>query len=79
MYFSTDNSSIVIQPLIQRILRSMCTFKRIREIFIELQTVQQLRTLLDAQSDRVSQSRAKPMRASSLSSSLGRLIQILES
>ena len=80
--FRTESSSMVLQPLIQRILRVFCTFKEIRNIFVDIRLADNLQALVDRQMANESKNRTGPgksFRQSGFHAQILRLIQILKS
>ena len=73
---------MVLQPLIQRILRVFCTFKEIRNIFVDIRLADNLQALVDRQMANESKNRTGPgksFRQSGFHAQILRLIQILKS
>ena len=82
IFSRTESSSMVLQPLIQRILRVFCTFKEIRNIFAEIRLADNLQALVDRQMANESKNRTGPgksFRQSGFHAQILRLIQILKS
>ena len=73
---------MVLQPLIQRILRVFCTFKDIRNIFVEIRLADNLQALVDRQMAN-DKNRSTPgktgFRQSGFHAQILRLVQILRS